>query len=281
MRTEMAKRLAFLGPAGTHTEQACLNYDSEATRVPFASNTAVATAVASGLADEGVVPIENSQEGPVNETLDLLIHDSALSIRHELVLPIRNYLLSGQEARPEDIRVVYSHPQALAQCRSFLSKCFPEADLVASMSTAAAVEEMLSRGHEAAAIATKRASELYEAKVLAEEIEDNPNNVTRFVVLSPEDHPATGADKTSVCFAFDEDAPGVLHSVLGEFAERRINLAKIESRPSRESLGRYIFLVDLEGHRTDPKVREALRGARSKVSMFKVFGSYPRYRHPV
>jgi prephenate dehydratase len=277
----LAKRLAFLGPAGTHTEQACLNYDSEATRVPFGSNTAVATAVASGLADEGVVPIENSQEGPVNETLDLLIHGSALSIRHELVVPIKNYLLSGEEARPEDIKVVYSHPQALAQCRSFLSKCFPEADLVASMSTAAAVEEMLARGPDAAAIATKRASELYGAKVLAEEIEDNPNNVTRFVVLSPEDHPATGADKTSVCFSFDGDAPGILHSVLGEFAERRINLAKIESRPTGESLGRYIFLVDLEGHRTDPEVQEALRGVKSKVSTFKVFGSYPRYSHPV
>jgi prephenate dehydratase len=151
---------------------------------------------------------------------------------------------------------------------------------MASMSTAAAVEEMLQRGHDAAAIATKRASELYGAKVLAEGIEDNPNNMTRFVVLASADHAATGTDKTSVCFSFDEDAPGILHSVLAEFATRSINLAKIESRPDKQSLGRYVFLVDLEGHREDAIVREALESVRSQVSMFKILGSYPCYRPP-
>ena len=274
----MPKRLAFLGPAGTHTEQALLNYDSGAIRTPYPSNSAVAGAVSSGLAEEGIVPIENSQEGPVNETLDMMIHDSILRIRHELVLPIRNYLVAGQGTRVEDIKVVYSHPQALAQCRKFLAKHFPDADLVASMSTAAAVEEMLVYGGGSAAIATKRASELYQAPILAEEVNDNPNNLTRFIVLAPEDHHMTGSDKTSVGFSFDEDTPGILHKTLGEFADRGINLAKIESRPTRENLGRYIFLVDLEGHREDPAVAEALESIRKQASVFKVFGSYPKYK---
>jgi len=273
-----SKRLAYLGPAGTHTEQACISYESTSMRVPFASNSAVATAVVSGLADEGVVPIENSQEGSVNETLDLLIREVELCIRYELVLPIKNYLVSKKGASLEDVKVVYSHPQALAQCRSFLTKRFPDAELMASMSTAAAVEEMLTQGNGSAAIATRRAAELYGAQVLAENIEENPNNMTRFVVLALEDHTPTGEDKTSICFSFDSDGPGKLQSVLEEFAVRRINLAKIESRPTKEHLGRYIFLVDLDGHREDSKVKEALRDVEDQVSIFKIFGSYPRHR---
>ena len=272
------RRLAFLGPAGTHSEQACLNYDAKAVQLPFATIEAAAGAVDSGEADEGVLPIENSLEGSVNPTLDLLIHQSTLFIRHELVLTIVNHLVAAEGTETNDIRHIYSHPQALAQCRAFLSERFPEAELVASMSTAAAVEEMLRQGGQSAAIATKRAGVLYGAKVIAEGIDDNPNNMTRFVVLARTDHPATGEDKTSICFSFDEDAPGVLHGVLGEFAERNINLTKIESRPTRESLGRYIFLVDLEGHRENTKVQEALAGARKQASVFKIFGSYPRYR---
>ena len=271
------RRLAFLGPAGTHSEQACLSYDPEASRLPFASIPAVVSAVDSGSADEAVVPIENSLEGSVTDTLDLLIHESSLFIRGELVQPIKNFLVADQGTRTEDIRVVYSHPQALAQCRSFLSTRFPDVQAVASMSTAAAVEDMLSRGHQAAAIATERASALYGATVLEREIDDNPNNQTRFVILAHEDQPPTGDDKTSVCFSFDDDAPGILHSVLGEFATRGINLTKIESRPTKQDLGRYVFLVDLIGHKEDQVVKDALTGVEGEVSMFKVFGSYPRH----
>ena len=274
------KRLAYLGPAGTNSELACLTYDPEASRLPFPSIPATAAAVDSGQADECIVPIENSLEGSVTYTLDLLIHESALFIRHELVLPINHCLVAGDGTRNEDIKVIYSHPQALAQCRSFLSSRFPDAELVASLSTSGAVEEMLGRGGEAAAIASERASTLHGTAVLARSIEDNPNNMTRFVVLAPADHPPTGTDKTSVCFSFDQDAPGVLHSTLGEFAVRGINLTKIESRPTRETLGRYIFLVDLEGHKEDAIVQEALAGLRGQVSMFKIFGSYPRYSPP-
>ena len=275
----MPRRLAFFGPAGTNTEQACVTYDPKASRLPYPSIPLVAEAVDSGEADEGVVPIENSVGGSVSVTLDMLIHESSLHIRHELVLPIAHFLVVRPGTSPGDIKVIYSHPQALEQCRTYLAKHFPATDVVASMSTAAAVEEMLGQGGGAAAIATERASDLYEAEVLARGIEDYPNNMTRFVVLAPTDHPRTGDDKTSICFSFDQDAPGVLHSVLGEFARRRINLTKIESRPTRESLGSYIFLADMEGHRDDAIVREALDRVRGQVSMIKVFGSYPRYRH--
>ena len=271
------RKIAFLGPPGTHSEQACISYDPKADRLPFASISAVVSAVVSGAANEAVVPIENSLEGSVTDTLDLLIQDSTLFIRDELVQPIKNFLVAAKGTQPVDIEVVYSHPQALAQCRTFLSNRFPGVQSVASMSTSAAVEDMLREGPRAVAIATERASVLYGATVLEREIDDNPNNQTRFVILAYEDQFPTGDDKTSVCFSFDEDSPGILHSVLGEFATRGINMTKIESRPTKQNLGRYVFLIDILGHREDQIVKEALTGVQSSVSVFKVFGSYPRH----
>jgi prephenate dehydratase len=273
----MTKRLAFLGPSGTYSEQAALNYDSEADLVPCASVPAVVAAVDSGGAEEGVVPIENSLEGPVTGTVDLLIHESELMIRHELVLEIEHCLLVQPGTGRDRIQVVYSHPQALAQCRSFLAESLPDAQVVASLSTSAAVEQMRTSELVAAAIANQRSATIYGAEILDRGIQDDPNNQTRFVVLAPTDHPPTGADKTSICFDFDADAPGILYTVLGELSTRNINLTKIESRPTRQSLGRYIFLVDLEGHREDTAVKEALEGVQSQVSLFKVFGSYPMH----
>ncbi len=274
----MVKRLAYLGPPGTFTEEAALRHDPQAQLIPFLSIPAVAAAVDKGMADEGVVAIENSIEGSVTDTLDLLIHESSLVIRKEVVLPIEQQLLVKPGKRAEEVKVIYSHPQALAQCRRFLERCFPKAQMVAALSTTAAVEEMLASPTPAAAIGTRRAAALYGAEILATAIQDHHSNVTRFVVLAPTDHPPTGRDKTSICFTFDEDRPGVLCAVLEEFAQRHINLAKIESRPTKESLGRYIFLVDLDGHREDPIIKEALAGARAKTARLKVFGSYPRHR---
>jgi prephenate dehydratase len=194
------------------------------------------------------------------------------------VIPIDHYLVAAPGVAAESVEVIYSHPQALAQCREFLATRLPNAEVLASLSTAAAVEDMLGRGPRAAAIATRRAAELHGCVVIAEGIEDIESNMTRFVVLAPTDHPRTGADKTSACFSFDEDAPGMLHGVLAEFANRGINLAKIESRPTRQSLGRYIFLIDFEGHRQDAAVREVLARIEEQVSMLKIFGSYPTHR---
>ena len=273
----MSKRIAYLGPAGTFTEQAALIYDAHAKLAPFASIPAVAAAVESGMAEEGVVPIENSLEGSVTDTLDLLIHESRLSISRELVLPISHCLLVRPGTQTEEVQAIFSHPQALGQCRHFIERCFPKAQLVAALSTAAAVEEMKASKMPTAAIAPERAARLYSVDILARGVQDNPSNATRFVVLAKKDHPPTGDDKTSLCFAFNEDKPGLLNSVLGAFAKRNINLAKIESRPAKESPWRYIFLADLEGHREDPKVKEALAEVRSLTSLLKLFGSYPRF----
>lgn len=273
----MARQLAYLGPAGSYSEQAALNYDPQATLLPFTSIPAVVGAVDSGQAEEAIVPIENSLEGSVTFTLDVLVHESELFIRYEVVLPIRQCLVAKPGTRTDEIKVIYSHPQSLAQCRSYLDGHFAGVGQIASLSNSAAVQEMHRSESVAAAIASERAATLYGAEVLEHDIQDSSNNLTRFVVLSPSDHPPTGSDKTSICFDFGHDAPGILLSVLGEFARRGINLTKIESRPTRLSLGRYIFLVDVEGHREDPVMKEALEGVRAQVSMFKVFGSYPMH----
>ncbi|MCK4965012.1 MAG: prephenate dehydratase [Dehalococcoidia bacterium] len=273
----MAKRIAYLGPPGTFTEEAALLHDKTAQFIPFPSIPAVAVAVASGMAEEGVVAIENSIEGSVTDTLDLLIHESGVLIKKELVLPIEHHLLVKPGTEASEVKVLYSHPQALAQCRQFIERCFPRVEVVAALSTAAAVEEMMASQHPAAAIGTRRAAQIYGAQTLAQGIQDQASNVTRFVVLAATDHPPTGFDKTSLCFSFAEDHPGILCSVLQEFAQRDINLAKVESRPSKESLGKYIFLIDLEGHHDDPPVSEALEQVRQETSLFKLFGSYPRY----
>ena len=274
----MSRRLAFLGPRGTFSEEAALRYDPDGQLVPFVSISAVAAAIGSGMADEGVVPIENSLEGPVTETLDILIHSSELSVRSEIVLPIEHLLLARAGAKTSDIKIIASMPQALAQCRQFIEQRFPNATLEAALSTAAAVEEMMGRDN-AAAIGNQRAAELYGAEVLAQGIQDRTTNLTRFVILADEDHPPTGDDKTSLAFAFAvEDRPGLLVAALEEFSSRDINLSKIESRPSKERLGVYIFLADLDGHRTEQPLAESLERVREKSSFFRVLGSYPRYR---
>ena len=273
----MPKRIAFLGPEGTYTEEAALQYDATADLQAFPSIAAVGTAVSSGMTDEGVVPIENSLEGAVTYTLDLLISQSGLSISREIVLPIEHYLMARPGTRAADIQVIFSHPQALAQCRAFLERCFPNAQQTASLSTVAAVIDMQGSQLIAAAIAPRRASELHDVDILGQNIQDNPNNVTRFVVLGEQDHSPTGRDKTSICFSYQQDSPGLLYRALGEFAQRGVNLAKVESRPTKESLGRYIFLIDCEGHREDPAVRETLDMLRGQVGLLKVLGSYPRW----
>jgi len=273
----MTKRLAYLGPPGTFTEQAALLHDPHAELLPFATVAAVAAAVDSGMADEGVMAIENSLEGSVTDTLDLLIHESRLSICRELVLPIELCLLVKDGTTAQDVEVIFSHPQPLGQCRRFLERCFPRARLEASLSTTVAVEQMLEQGGRGGAVATLRAAEMYGAKVLAQGIQDNENNETRFIAVAADDSPPTGRDKTSFAFSVAEDRPGSLVEALKELSERRINLMKIESRPTKQELGKYVFLVDLEGHRTEPLVAEALAKVKEQAHFFKVFGSYPRF----
>jgi prephenate dehydratase len=271
-------RLAYLGPPGTFSEEAALRYDPDATPIPCQTERAAVTAVESGGAERAVLPIENTLEGSVTRTVDILVHDTALLIRAELILPIEMCLIAKPGAKPGDIKTIYSKPEALSQVRYYLERNFSNARQDASLSTAAAVEEMLAADN-AAAIGPSRAAELYGAAILERGIQDHAHNQTRFVAVAREDAAPTGADKTSIAFAVAHDRPGSLVEVLHEFSDRAINLTKIESRPSREELGIYIFLVDLEGHRSDPAVAEALAAVEAKATFFRLLGSYPRSSH--
>jgi prephenate dehydratase len=269
-------RLAFLGPAGTFTEEAALRYQPGAQLLPLATEAAVVAAVEAREADEGVLAIENSLEGTVTRSVDALIHDSGLFIKAEVVLPIEHCLIVRPGTKAKDITVIHAHPQALNQCRKFIEARFPNARQEAAFSNSAAVEEiMLQPG--GAAIAGARAAQLYGAEILERGIGDSPRNKTRFVVVAHADAAPTGRDKTSIAFTVAHDKPGTLVEVLHEFADRWLNLTEIESRPSREELGVYIFLVDLEGHRSEPAVAEALAAVEAKAFFFRVLGSYPRW----
>ena len=273
----MARTLAFLGPSGTYTEEAALLYDPEAELRPFPNITAVGMAVASGETGQGVAPIENSIEGSVNFTLDLLVSEASIYIRNEIVIPIEHYMMGKPGTRVDEVQVVYSHPQALAQCREYLERNFASAVRSASLSTAQAVEEAMASGVPSAAIAPRRSAELYGAEILASGIQDVVANATRFVVLAKSDHPPTGNDTTSLFFTFDQDAPGQLYGVMGEFARRDINLAKIESRPTKRSLGQYVFFADCDGHREDQLLGQAIDAISGRVSLLRVMGSYPKW----
>lgn len=271
-------RVAFLGPAGTFGEIAARRFAPEAEHVPCPSHAAVAAAVESSAADLGVLAIENSLNGSVAETLDILIHDTDLQIQAEIVVPVEHHLVAAPGTRLEDIRVVFSHPQALGQCRRFLERVLPGAQAEASLSTAAAVAQAVARGREAAAISTERAAQLHGGEVIARSIQDGDNNVTRFVVLGRGTPPPTGRDRTSIAFTFtDEARPGLLAAVLSEFGNRAINCTKMESRPTREVFGAYVFLVDFEGHKDEPAGAEVLAAIRPLCATLKVFGSYPRW----
>jgi len=225
-----------------------------------------------------VLPIENSIEGPVSTTLDLLIHETGLKICHEVVVPIRHVLVSLPGATLDRITEVISHPQALGQCRRFLERFLPDARQVAFLSTAGAVQHVVEGGDPSrAAIGPLRAHELYGGQVLAREIQDNRGNLTRFVVLANEDAEPTGDDKTMIGLTVKENVPGVLHRIIAPFAEGGIQLTSIASRPTKGWLGDYVFLIDFEGHRGDAKVARVLAALEEPAAQLKVFGSFPRY----
>lgn len=272
--------IAYLGPPGTFSEEAAAAYAAGvpgASLLPLTSIPAVVTAIETGAADVGMLPIENLLEGSVTFTLDLLIHETQLRIAGETVIPIRQYLVARPGLKLNDVQVLYAHPQSLGQCRRFVERCLPGVATVASLSNSAAPVEALADERPAAAISTLRAAEMTGAEILARDIADNLSNVTRFIVLAREDAPSTGSDKTSFCFGFTEDRAGVLVGALEELAQANINMTKLESRPSKVVLGQYIFLVDIDGHRSDPQIAAALERIKRHAGMFKIFGSYPKW----
>lgn len=273
----MTASLGFLGPRGTFSEEAALVHcrgNGSKELKEFTSIEEVCDGVASGTVDEGIVPLENSLEGGVGATLDALVQQEGIFIAGELIYPVRHCLMARQGSFCGDIRTVYSHPHALGQCRLFLRGNLPQAVYRSVESTAAAAALAAGEGG-AAAVAPARAAALYGLAVLAAGIQDHPHSATRFVILAHADHPPTGKDKTSLVLA-GPDGPGSLHRILGFFARRRVNLTRIESRPSRRSLGDYLFFIDCQGHRRDPGLEHLFRFLRREVSFLKVLGSYPR-----
>ena len=269
--------VAYLGPRGTWSELAARQVGgAEAEYLPLASMPAVVTAVETDAATVGVLPIENALEGSVSITLDVLIHETMLQICQETVLPIHNILAARSAMRLDQIEVLYSHPQPLAQSRRFVERCLPGVATIASLSTTAALQAALHDDRPAAALTTSHAAEHANAHILARNIQDAAHNSTRFVVLAHADAPPTGNDKTSLAFRLRDDHAGALYAILALFAQAGINLSKIESRPTKAGLGEYIFLLDLEGHRNDAPVARVLNELAQQVTMLKVFGSYSR-----
>jgi prephenate dehydratase len=275
-------RVGFLGPSGTFAEEALrASVPANVEEVPFPTVWETVMAVQEGAVDQAVVPIENSLEGSVTTTLDALAGDaSGVRIVAEVVRPITHCLIAREGLALTDVARVLSHPQALAQCSRFLHDEMDGVRTEVAASTAEAVRTAVAADEPLAAIGTRLAAELYGGSLLAEAIEDRPDNLTRFVWLARAGTPPhRSPDKTSVVFwGFNDESPGALVGVLNEFAERDVNLTKIESRPRRVQLGHYMFFADLDGADDDPPVRDALAGLASRVEILKVLGSYPSAR---
>ncbi len=271
--------VCYLGPRGTFTEQALYTQPDlvEMTHVRFGSIVEVLKAVETGGIDYGFAAIENMIEGSVNATIDTLAFDAELLIQREVVININLNLLVHPGVKLEEIKHVRSFPMAYAQCRQYLVDELPWANVEATNSTADAARELAeSQRRDTAAIAPRRAAEVYELETLVPNIEDHPDNQTRFVLVANQGIIApTGHDKTSIVVFQRADQPGSLISILQEFAARRINLTKLVSRPTRSALGDYCFLIDCEGHIANEVVGDALRSLHQQRHVVKFLGSYP------
>ena len=269
--------IAFLGPLGTYSEEAALKqFGLGRQAVVCGSIDEVFRTIEANQADYGVVPVENSSEGAVGLTLDLLLA-SPLKICGEITLPIHHCLLS-QQSDITQISHVFSHSQSLAQCHEWLNKTLPAASREAVTSNAYAAqmihELVAAKGTFAAAIASKRAAELFNLNVLTENIEDDPKNTTRFLVLGKQQVAASGKDKTSLVLA-TQNKPGAMVDLLEPLAKNGVSMTKFESRPSKQGLWDYVFFVDIEGHVDDEKVADVLKQIKAKAAFVKVLGAYP------
>lgn len=271
--------IGYLGPAGTFTEEALLSQpDLASARLnPYASIPEVLEAVASGSVALGFVPMENAIEGTVNATLDGLVFDHELYIEREVVLDVHLHLMANPGTTLSAVERVYSYPHALGQVRGFLHDRLPGIEQVAANSTADAARMLAEHPDpHAAAIAPRLAAELYGLELIATEVEDHPDNQTRFVaVRRGELASPTGHDRTSIVCFQKADRPGSLYAILGQFAARGINLTKLESRPTRRGLGDYCFVIDLDGHLGDEVVGDCLAELHASLADVKVLGSYP------
>ena len=266
--------VAFQGEIGAYSEEAAFQFFGHSIQAkPCESLDDVFQVVERDEAQFGIVPIENSLEGSISRVYDLLL-DSSLRVCGETELRVVHCLIASPDARLDWLKRVYSHPQALGQCQAFLKHL--NCELIPTYDTAGSVKMIKEKGiADGAAIASARAAEIYGMQILAKEIEDNPNNFTRFFILAKQDSPPSGDDKTSIVFSV-KHRPGALYEFLRKLASRNINLTKIESRPTRQKPWEYNFYLDFEGHREDKTTRETLESL-AKISLFvKVLGSYPK-----
>lgn len=269
----VVQKVAFQGEPGAYGEIATLSYFPKAEPLPAKSFQNVFEYLESGTVDFAVIPIENSIEGSVNETYDLLLNTNMV-VCGEIYQQIRHCLIINPGVDSSKMRSVYSHPQALAQCRAYLQN--KNLEPIPTYDTAGAVKMIKeNRIKDAAAIASERAANLYGMEILEEGIEDKKNNYTRFLVLSKSASEPTGHDGTSIIFSV-RHTPGALFGILEEFANRRINLTKIESRPTKEVPWEYYFYVDFEGHSLDKRICDLIEAVRKKAVFIKILGSYKR-----
>ncbi|MBH0199353.1 MAG: prephenate dehydratase [Nitrospira sp.] len=271
---EGPQKIAYLGPRATFTHMACMQkFGSSAQYVPAHSIKEVFNEVERGRANFGVVPIENTTEGVVNHTLDMFI-DSSLLIYGEVLQEVSHHLLS-KSGLIEDVKKIYSHPHAIAQCRNWLETNLPHVPAVEVASTARAAELCMDEPS-SAAIASELAGQLYGLKVIKARIEDNVNNMTRFLVLSQKPSERTGKDKTSLMLSI-KDKVGALYDLLRPFASHGISMTKIESRPSQRKAWEYIFFVDVEGHIAEDRLSKAIEEVKGRCLFMKILGSYPAH----
>ncbi len=265
--------IAFLGPEGTFTQQAVFKHFGHAVKTnPVTTINEIFSAVESGCCQFGVVPVENSTEGVISHTLDRFL-TSPLKICGEVEIRVHQNLM-GQTADLTEITEVFSHQQSLAQCRQWLDKHLPHAQLTAVSSNAEAAR-LATIHKKTAAVAGIVAAEVYDLTIIERNIEDEPNNTTRFIIIGQQSSSPTGNDKTSLVVSTGNQ-PGALHKILEPFAKFNIGMVHIESRPSRQGLWDYVFFIDIEGHSEDKVIEQALDMVKDSVNMFKLLGSYPK-----
>lgn len=276
----MDKSIGFLGPGGTFSHEAVEAYKEEHNKSyvlkEYLSIRDVLYALKNRDVDEAIVPMENSLEGAINVTLDILAKEEDMFISDEFIIPVNLNLVAKQGTSQKDIKVIRSHPQPLGQCRNYLNTNFPEAVQLEENSTSKAAQRVVDGDGSSAAITSKIAAKLYGLEILQKNVQDVENNRTRFVIISRTLKSRTGSDKTSIVFSTD-NKPGSLYRILDIFSLWDINMTRIESRPSKNALGQYIFFVDIDGHIEDPDVYDALTMVKRKTSFYKFIGSYPTY----
>lgn len=267
--------VAYLGPQGTFSEEAVIKrFGSTVTTLACHSIDDVFRKVESGTANYGVVPVENSTEGAVGRTMDLLLQTS-LTVCGEIELPVHQCLMAHQKEL-ESIQRIYSHPQSFAQCLGWLNKHLPNLQAIPRIDTASNADaaRLAASDKKAAAIAGEKAAEVFGLIICAKNIEDDPNNTTRFLVIGTQQVSASGKDKTSIVMS-TSNRPGAIHELLAPFARYQVSMSRLESRPSRKGLWEYVFFIDIEGHLQNENVAKALEEIRNKATFLKILGSYP------